>query len=88
MISCRPRASIDELENAANHFCRLHWDVVKSRHFHNRHGPTADSKLPFRCVEVLYITTLLEDGFGFAGTNREIEIALEVLYVTLIGIVT
>lgn len=39
---------------------------------------TSDEKLPNRCVEALYITTLLEDGFGFRGTHRGITLALEV----------
>ena len=39
---------------------------------------TNDDKLPNRCVEALYITTLLEDGFGFRGTHRGITLALEI----------
>jgi hypothetical protein len=39
---------------------------------------TNEDKLPNRCVEALYITTLLEDGFGFRGTHRGITLALEV----------
>jgi hypothetical protein len=39
---------------------------------------TSEEKLPARCVEALYITTLLEDGFGFRGTHRGITLALEV----------
>jgi hypothetical protein len=75
----RPQASIDELEEAAFSFCSMQWGDLLDQHLINRHPTTGLSKLPYRCVEALYITTLLEDGFGFRGTHRGISIAQEVV---------
>lgn len=80
-ISClplRPNPSIDDLEDASLQFCDIPWNEIYSSHQNNSHQMTNDDKLPNRCVEALYITTLLEDGFGFRGTHRGITLALEV----------
>jgi GDA1/CD39 (nucleoside phosphatase) family len=42
------------------------------------HPYTKDSKLAYRCMEALYMVTLLEHGFGFDGQSRNITLALEV----------
>ena len=42
------------------------------------HSYTYPSQLPHRCLEALYIVTLLEKGFGFAPDSRSITFALEV----------
>jgi hypothetical protein len=74
----RPNPSIDELEEASLKFCEIPWSEIHSSHQLNSHEMTSEEKLPARCVEALYITTLLEDGFGFRGTHRGITLALEV----------
>lgn len=74
----RPNPSIDELEEASLAFCEIPWNDIYSSHQNNSHQMTSEEKLPNRCVEALYITTLLEDGFGFRGTHRGITLALEV----------
>jgi hypothetical protein len=74
----RPNSSIDELEHAALAFCEMPWSKILESHETDGHKQTRDEKLPARCVEALYITTLLEDGFGFRGTHRGITMALEV----------
>jgi hypothetical protein len=43
-----------------------------------KHKYTRDEQLPYRCLEGMYITTLLEHGFGFNGSHRNITLALEV----------
>ncbi len=78
LTSFRPNPSIDELEEASLAFCSLPWSEIHKSHQNNSHEMTSDDKLPNRCVEALYITTLLEDGFGFRGTHRGITLALEV----------
>ena len=42
------------------------------------HQYTYTSQLPYRCLEALYIVTLLEKGFGFERDDRSITYALEV----------
>lgn len=46
----------------------------------NRHQFTRTSQLPNRCIEGLYLVTLLQDGFGFDVDDRRITYALEVSY--------
>lgn len=38
---------------------------------------TSDDGLPHRCVEVVYMTTLLRDGYGFPENQRNVTYALE-----------
>jgi hypothetical protein len=45
----------------------------------NPHTYTRENQLPDRCFEALYITTLLEKGFGFDHHERSITYALEVI---------
>lgn len=44
-----------------------------------KHAFTKSSQLHNRCVEGLYMATLLEYGFGFDGSHRNITLALEVM---------
>ena len=44
----------------------------------NSHKYTFDAQLPNRCLEALYIALLLEEGFGFDPSHRNITIALEI----------
>lgn len=46
--------------------------------FLGKHKYTKDSQLAHRCVEALYMSLLLEEGFGFDGKSRDITLALEV----------
>eukprot|EP01035_Chromulina_nebulosa_P017505 gene17505-23062_t len=73
-----PNPTIDELEDAIHDFCKINWEDVKLNMLGRKHKYTMDYKLPHRCFEALYIALLLEDGFGFDGTHRNITIALEV----------
>ena len=73
----RPNPTIDELEVAIHEFCSLEWNDVQGTLI-KRHKYTHDAQLPNRCLEALYIALLLEEGFGFHGTNRNITIALKV----------
>ena len=77
----RPNPSIDEIEIAAHDFCALEWDLVKETMIgkDKKHPFTKSSQLHNRCVEALYMATLLEYGFGFDGSHRNITLALEVM---------
>ena len=44
-----------------------------------KHAFTKSSQLHNRCLEALYMTTLLEYGFGFNSSHRNITLALEVM---------
>lgn len=46
---------------------------------YGKHKYTKDPQLAHRCFEALYMSVLLEDGFGFHGDSRDITLALEVL---------
>lgn len=72
-----PTPTIDEIEVAVQEFCGISWSSIQETMSINRHRYTQDFKLPHRCLEVLYITLLLEDGFGFDGSHRNITLALD-----------
>ncbi|CAN0526712.1 unnamed protein product, partial [Ectocarpus sp. 8 AP-2014] len=38
---------------------------------------TSEEGLPHRCVEVVYMTTLLRDAYGFPEHSRNVTYALE-----------
>lgn len=74
-----PTPSIAELRVAAEAFCGLSWTTLEELyHVERGHSYTYTSQLPHRCMEALYIVTLLEKGFGFAQDSRAITYALEV----------
>ena len=77
----RPNPSINEIETAAHDFCALEWAHVNETMIgkDKKHAFTKSSQLHNRCVEALYMATLLEYGFGFDGSDRNITLALEVM---------
>lgn len=74
---CRPSPRIDDLEAAAHAFCALDWSYVQTS-LMDQHKYTKNTQLANRCIESLYIVTLLEHGFGFDGQSRNVTIALDV----------
>lgn len=73
----RPTPRIDDLEASTHAFCHLDWSTVQST-LQDKHRYTRNAQLPYRCLEALYIVTLLEHGFGFHGQHRRITLALDV----------
>jgi len=63
-----PNPSIQELYNALHGLCSREWHEIK----HEKHEFTRASVLPHRCIESVYIVTLLRDGYGFDPTSRQI----------------
>lgn len=61
-------------------FCALDWPHAVQHMLADgrKHPYTRDEQLSHRCLEGLYMATLLEHGFGFHGTRRDITLALEV----------
>lgn len=74
---CRPSPKIDDLEEASHAFCSLKWNHVQSE-LQDTHPYTKNSQLAHRCIEALYIVTLLEHAFGIDGQERNITLTLDV----------
>ena len=73
----RPTPRIDDIEAAVHAFCQLHWSDVENN-MYNIHTYTKNQQLPNRCLEGLYIVTLLEHGYGLEGRHQNITLALDV----------
>lgn len=67
-----PNPSIEELYNALDGLCSRQWQGDLEDIKHNAHPFTKAETLPHRCMEAVYIVTLLRDGFGFAPESRDI----------------
>ena len=76
----RPNPSLDEIEESCHEFCTIDWEHAQQNMLgeEKKHRYTRDDQFAYRCFEGLYMSTLLEDGFGFNGTKRDITLALEV----------
>lgn len=74
MSHTRPNPTIAEVRDAAIQFCETDWEMARTF----SHAYTRSAQIAHRCLEGLYITTLLEQGFGFDPSSRNITIALEV----------
>jgi Golgi nucleoside diphosphatase len=66
-----PNPSIEELHNALDGLCSRDWDGDMELQ-HDTHTFTRAEVLPHRCVETVYMVTLLKDGFGFHPSSRDI----------------
>ncbi len=67
-----PTPSIEELTHALDGFCARKWQGDLEEVQHEAHEHTRAEVLPHRCVEAVYMVTLLRDGFGFHPTSRDI----------------
>jgi len=67
-----PNPSIEELYNALDGLCSRQWQGDLEEIKHDAHPFTKAETLPHRCMEAVYIVTLLRDGFGFAPESRDI----------------
>lgn len=72
-----PNPSIQELVDALPVLCSRDWydDLYKIQH--NAHKYTRPEVLPHRCIESVYMVTLLRDGFGFTPESRSITFKYE-----------
>jgi len=61
--------------DTARTFCSLPWGQVETA---SPHTWTWEDQLPHRCFEAVYITTILQDAYGFDPDARAITYALEV----------
>eukprot|EP00527_Entomoneis_sp_CCMP2396_P001623 CAMPEP_0198145860 /NCGR_PEP_ID=MMETSP1443-20131203/25831_1 /TAXON_ID=186043 /ORGANISM="Entomoneis sp., Strain CCMP2396" /LENGTH=513 /DNA_ID=CAMNT_0043809613 /DNA_START=495 /DNA_END=2036 /DNA_ORIENTATION=- len=67
-----PSPSIQELHNALDGLCGRSWEGDLEDIQHNAHAFTRAEVLPHRCIESVYMVTLLKDGFGFSPESRDI----------------
>jgi hypothetical protein len=80
----RPIANVRELISATESFCEMDWHDVNGTHEYSinaekgKHKKTSEEGLPFRCMEAMYLSLLLEEGFGFDLDQRSLTLALKV----------
>mmetsp|Transcript_38387 Transcript_38387/g.65580 ORF Transcript_38387/g.65580 Transcript_38387/m.65580 type:complete len:706 (-) Transcript_38387:62-2179(-) len=67
-----PTPSIEELTHALDGFCARNWAGDLEDLQHEAHEHTRAEVLPHRCIEAVYMVTLLRDGFGFHPSSRDI----------------
>lgn len=67
-----PTPSIEELTHALDAFCARSWQGDLEEVQHEAHEHTRAEVLPHRCIEAVYMVTLLRDGFGFLPSSRDI----------------
>lgn len=67
-----PTPSIEELTHALDAFCARKWQGDLEEVQHEAHEHTRAEVLPHRCIEAVYMVTLLRDGFGFHPNSRDI----------------
>jgi Golgi nucleoside diphosphatase len=71
-----PSPSIQEIVVAVESFCGKEWEEVNDGKY--LHEFTGKDQLPTRCLEAVYIATLLRDGYGFDDSKRKIIFAFDV----------
>lgn len=67
-----PNPSIAELADALSGLCGRTWQGDLQEIAETAHEYTRPAVLPHRCLEAVYMVTLLRDGFGFADDSRDI----------------
>jgi Golgi nucleoside diphosphatase len=67
-----PTPSIQELHDALDGLCSRSWHEDLAEIQHEAHAYTRPEVLPHRCLESVYMVTLLRDGFGFHPSSRDI----------------
>jgi len=67
-----PNPSINELHNALDGLCSRSWHEDLAEIQHDAHTYTRAEVLPHRCLESVYMVTLLRDGYGFHPESRDI----------------
>jgi Golgi nucleoside diphosphatase len=67
-----PTPSIQELYDALDGLCSRSWHDDLAMIQHEAHAYTRPEVLPHRCLESVYMVSLLRDGFGFAPESRDI----------------
>jgi Golgi nucleoside diphosphatase len=66
-----PNPSIQELHDALYGLCSREWEGDMAL-LHDAHEFTRQEVLGHRCIEAVYMVTLLKDGYGFHPASRDI----------------
>lgn len=66
-----PNPSIQELHDALDGLCSRDWHGDMANQ-HGAHDFTRSEVLPHRCIETVFMVTLLKDGYGFHPSSRDI----------------
>jgi len=72
-----PNPSIEELHNALDGLCSRDWHGDMATEV-GSHSFTREEVLPHRCMEAVYMVTLLKDGYGFHPESRDITFTFDV----------
>ncbi|CAJ1922972.1 unnamed protein product [Cylindrotheca closterium] len=72
-----PNPSIEELHNALDGLCSRDWHEDMASEV-GSHSFTREEVLPHRCLEAVYMVTLLKDGYGFHPESRDITFTFDV----------
>lgn len=72
-----PTPSLHELKQAVHSFCAADWEHAQSW-LNRAHRYTQDRNVPNRCLESMYLVTLLEHAFGYDEHSRNITFALNI----------
>jgi len=72
-----PNPSIEELHNALEGLCSRDWHEDMALEI-GSHSFTREEVLPHRCMEAVYMVTLLKDGYGFHPESRDITFTFDV----------
>jgi apyrase len=72
-----PNPSIEELHNALDGLCSREWHGDMATEV-GSHSYTREEVLPHRCMEAVYMVTLLKDGYGFHPESRDITFTFDV----------
>lgn len=67
-----PNPSLQELHDALDGLCSRTWENDLEHIQHSAHAFTRAESLPHRCLDAVYMVTLLRDGFGFSADSRDI----------------
>jgi len=72
-----PNPSIEELHNALDGLCSRDWHGDMATEV-GSHSFTREEVLPHRCLEAVYMVTLLKDGYGFHPESRDITFTFDI----------
>ncbi|GMI05547.1 hypothetical protein TrVE_jg1861 [Triparma verrucosa] len=72
-----PNPSPNDMREAVKDFCGRNWEELEPVRG-TAHKWTRFDGFPHRCLETVYIHTLLRDGYGFDGDGRDVEFVLEI----------
>jgi hypothetical protein len=72
-----PSPTVNDLFAALEPFCEQRWEDLEPK-ASEVHKYTRADGLPHRCLEAVYIATLLRDAYGFDGDGRDITFVLHV----------